>query len=37
MSLVCLGILSACGGSSEPPPATELVWDEGAWDELNWQ
>jgi hypothetical protein len=20
-----------------PPPATELVWDEAAWDEVPWQ
>jgi hypothetical protein len=20
-----------------PPPATELVWDEAAWDEVDWQ
>ena len=40
-----LGI-SGCDGSDrnddrsqipDPPVATELVWDEGGWDELNWQ
>jgi hypothetical protein len=20
-----------------PPPPTELVWDEAAWDEVDWQ
>jgi len=20
-----------------PPPATDLIWDEGNWDEENWQ
>lgn len=22
---------------SPPPPPTELVWDEAAWDEVDWQ
>ena len=28
--------LSACGGSSSPPD-TELDWDQGNWDEQDWQ
>ena len=23
--------------STAPETATELVWDQGSWDELNWQ
>lgn len=36
-------MLSACGGGSSPPPAppapvdTMLDWDQGNWDEENWQ
>ena len=35
--------LSACGGGSSPPPQqvppidTMLDWDQGNWDEENWQ
>jgi hypothetical protein len=37
--------LSACGadanksGGGEPPPAndSDLEWDQGNWDEENWQ
>jgi len=40
--------LVACGGGGSsggaappppppPPPVTELTWDQGNWDELNWQ
>ena len=44
-SLIAIVALSACGGSSspaplaqpQPPPVTDLAWDQGNWDELNWQ
>jgi hypothetical protein len=37
--------VTACGGggSGSPaaatpvPPDTQLIWDEGNWDERNWQ
>jgi hypothetical protein len=41
-----LTLLSACGGGSSPAPAaspppppvdTELDWDQGSWDQENWQ
>jgi len=41
--LVALGLLTGSGGSSSPPrdpgdpPPTELTWDQGNWDQLNWQ
>lgn len=40
-AIASIGFLSACGGSSsspvEPPPNTDLSWNQGDWDELNWQ
>jgi len=42
--LASLMAVTGCGGGSsgpapivQPPPPTELVWDQGNWDELNWQ
>ena len=39
MSIVATG---GGGGSTPPPPdgepePTELTWDQGNWDEVNWQ
>lgn len=43
--VLSLPLLSACGGGSSPAPtdpppppvATELDWDQGSWDQENWQ
>ena len=43
--IVAMAGLSACGGGGgssaapppPPPPVTDLAWDQGNWDELNWQ
>jgi len=42
--VISLLLLSACGGGSSPatpdPPAvvdTELDWNQGNWDQENWQ
>ena len=41
--LACLTFASACGGGSDaitptpPPPVTTLTWDQGNWDEVDWQ
>ena len=42
MALVVLSVLTGCGGGGQappiqPPPQTDLVWDQGNWDQLNWQ
>ena len=37
--------LTGCGGDGDdddppilmPPPETDLTWDRGDWDELDWQ
>ena len=36
-------LLAGCDSGNDvsalvpPPPPTELVWDEAAWDEVDWQ
>jgi len=43
--LLSLSLLSACGGGSSsapaaapPPPVdTQLDWDQGNWDQEDWQ
>lgn len=40
--LACLALallLSSCGGggSSDNQPATSMTWDDGNWNEVNWQ
>ncbi|MCK4709693.1 MAG: hypothetical protein KAU21_13825 [Gammaproteobacteria bacterium] len=30
-------ILTACGGSDNPPPSNNAVWDTTNWDNKNWQ
>lgn len=40
--LLLLAALAGCGNDHKPPvqippPETDLVWDQGNWDELNWQ
>lgn len=43
LGIVLLSGLAGCSGGDgdrEPPaepPTTELVWDEGNWNEQNWQ
>ena len=41
MVIACSAFLFACGGSSDnravAPPDADLVWDEGNWDERDWQ
>ncbi len=45
LSLSALCVACGGGGDSSPPPTvtpptptvTDLVWDNGNWDELNWQ
>jgi len=40
---VCIFGLSACGGGggngggNQPPVDNDLDWDQGNWDEENWQ
>ena len=46
-ALLLVLVLNGCGNGGngdrdDPPPQvlpsqTDLVWDEGNWDELNWQ
>ena len=45
LTVLTIGIaLTSCGGGSSPPPAqqpppidTQLDWDQGNWDEQDWQ
>lgn len=38
MFLVFLAACSSSGDDPPPPPqGTDLVWDEGNWDEDDWQ
>lgn len=45
-AVLALAFLQACGGGgggggsdppAENPPVTQLKWDNGSWDQLNWQ
>ena len=36
---IAVYVLSACGGSEEPANSVDpmgLIWDEGNWDNNNW-
>lgn len=42
-TLALATFLAGCDSGNEvsalvpPPPPTELVWDEAAWDDVDWQ
>jgi hypothetical protein len=44
-ALMSIVLLAGCSSGSsggtppreDPPPVTELTWDQGNWDELDWQ
>ena len=41
-AMILMVVMYGCHDSDSPPPApaapaaTELVWDEGNWDEVDW-
>lgn len=39
LCIVFLLLLAACGGSGggDNQPSASMTWDEGHWNEVNWQ